>query len=75
MKGIVDVTENIKTKKNGTQRSMWRTHGPLLNLQKSLLILKLFLRIKIKHMKHLDYIFAIKGKMHKLIAHNIQIHS
>ena len=26
------------------------------------------------NVKHVDYIFAIKGKMDKLIAHNIQIH-
>ena len=40
MKGIVDLEENIKTKKNISQRSMWKVHGPLLTLQKELL--KLF---------------------------------
>ena len=34
-----------------------------------------FMDKNINNVKHVDYIFAIKGKMDKLIAHDIQIHS
>ncbi|MGZ5509377.1 MAG: hypothetical protein ACXWFC_02735 [Nitrososphaeraceae archaeon] len=51
MKGIVDVTENIKTKINGTQRSMWRFHGPPPKLTKEL--------------THFKIIFTDKNKTHE----------
>ena len=68
--------KNIKTKKKRNSKIdveiPWTPPKPT----KELTHFKIIFTDKNKNnMKHVDYIFAIKGKMDKLIAHNIQIHS
>jgi hypothetical protein len=77
MKGIGEVTENIKTKKTELKdidaEITWTTPP---KPTKELSHFKIIFTDKNKNnMKHVDYIFAIKDKMDNLIAQNTQIHS
>lgn len=76
MKGIVDITNNLKTKKTELKdidvEITWSPSKPRNEITHFKII---FIDKNKKNIEHVDYIFAIKDKIGNLIAQNIPIHS